>query len=138
METFPMLKVALLATTILVAASTAQAANVDLESGAAPVGAALCHPMQSMDLDCALRIADANGDGEISAAELASFVAPAPPVFVWTPLHPPRSTGLDFKDAATEPGSVLHATLDTDHSRRLLPALFALGALVILLRKRPV
>ncbi|MEO5689414.1 MAG: EF-hand domain-containing protein [Burkholderiaceae bacterium] len=133
-----MLKVALVSATILVAASAAHAANTDLESSAPAPVAAPCHPVQSMDLDCALRVIDANGDGTVSAAELASFATPAPPVVDWTPLRPPHSTGLDFKDAATEPASVLHATLDQDDSHRLIPALFALGALVILLRKRPV
>ena len=132
-----MLKVALMAATVLVTASAAQAANIDLDSGAAPAGAVPCHPVQTMDLDCARRVVDTNGDGTISAAELASFAAPAPPVVDWTPLRPPRSTGLDFKDAATEPGSVLPTSLDRDNSRRLIPALFALGALVVLLRQRP-
>ncbi len=132
-----MRKVALLAATVLVAVSTAMATNIDLETGAAPVADAPCHPMQSLDLACTIRVVDANGDGSISAAELASFATPAVPVVDWTPLRPPRSTGLDFKDAATESGSVLAATLEGDSSHRLIPALFALGALVILLRRRP-
>ena len=132
-----MLKVAFLAATLLVAASTAQAANIDLEASAAPAGASPCHPASSVDLDCAMRVIDANGDGTISAAELASFAAPPPPAIDWTPLRPPRSTGLDFKDAAAEPGTLLPATLDSDSSHRLIPALLALGALVILLRRRP-
>ena len=131
-----MIKVALLAATVLVAASTAMATNIALDSGAPPAGEASCHLVQSLDLGCALRIVDTNNDGTISAAELANF-ALAAPVIDWTPLHPPRSTGLDFKDAAIEPGSVLPATLDRNPSRPLIPALFALGALVVLLRKRP-
>jgi hypothetical protein len=131
-----MIKVALLAATVLVAASTAMATNLAFESGAPPLSEASCHLVQSLDLGCALRIVDTNNDGTISTAELASFAAGAP-VIDWTPLHPPRSTGLDFKDAAIEPGSVLPATLDRDTSHRLIPALFALGALVVLLRKRP-
>jgi hypothetical protein len=137
METFPMLKVALVAATVLVAASAAQAANIDPDSGATPASAVPCHPVQTMDLDCALRVVDANGDGTISPAELTSFATPAPPLVDWAPLHPPRSTGIDFKDAATEPVATLPATLDSDNSRRLIPALFALGALVLLLRRRP-
>ena len=135
-----MLKVALLAATVMVAASVsmsaAMATNIDLESGAAPAGGVPCHPVQSLDLACTVRIVDANGDGTISAAELAIF-ASAPAPVDWTPLHPPRSTGLDFKDAAIEPGSILPATLERDSSQRLIPALLALGALVILLRRRP-
>ena len=132
-----MLKVALLAATAMVAASMAMAGNIAVESGAPPAGDTPCHLVQAMDLGCALRIADASGDGTISAAELASLASPAP-VVDWAPLHPPRSTGLDFKDAATEPTSVLPATLDRDTSHPLVPALFALGAMVVLLRKRPV
>ncbi len=132
-----MLKVALLAATAMVAASMAMAGNIAVESGALPAGDTPCHLVQAMDLGCALRIADASGDGTISAAELASLASPAP-VVDWAPLHPPRSTGLDFKDAAIEPTSVLPATLDRDTSHPLVPALFALGAMVVLLRKRPV
>jgi hypothetical protein len=112
------------------------ATNIDVESGASPAIEAPCHVVQSLDLGCALRIVDANNDGTISAAELASLASPAP-VVEWTPLHPPRSTGLDFKDAAADPVSVLPVTLERETSHRLIPALFALGALVILLRKRP-
>ena len=132
-----MLKVALLAPTVLVAASMAMATNIALDTGAPPAGEAPCHLVQAMDLGCALRIVDTNNDGTISAAELASLASPAP-VVDWMPLRPPRSTGLDFKDAAIEPGSVLPATLDRDTSKPLIPALFALGAMVVLLRRRPV
>jgi hypothetical protein len=131
-----MIKVALLAATVLVAASTAMATNIAFESGAPPAGEAPCHLVQSLDLGCALRIVDTNNDGTISTAELANF-ASAAPVIDWAPLHPPHSTGLDFKDAAIEPGSVLPTTLERDASHPLMPALFALGALVVLLRKRP-
>jgi hypothetical protein len=131
-----MIKVALLAATVLVAASTAMATNIALESGAPPAGETPCHLVQSLDLGCALRIVDTNNDGTISAAELANFASVAPAID-WTSLHPPSSTGLDFKDAAIEPGTVLPVTLEHDTSHPLIPALFALGALVMLLRKRP-
>ena len=123
-----MLKVALLAASLLVAASismsAAKATNVDLEASASPAVDAPCRSAPSLDLACSLRVIDANGDGTISPAELASFAAPVAPT-------------LDFKDAATEPGSMLAATLERDGSHRMIPALFALGALVILLRRRP-
>jgi hypothetical protein len=137
MET-TMLKVALLAATVLVAASMARASNSAVGAGA-PLSndAPSCDLVQSLDLGCALRIVDTNSDGTISAAELAKLALPAP-VVDWAPLHPPRSTGLDFKDAAIEFGSVLPATLDRDTSHPLIPALFALGAMVVLLPKRPV
>jgi len=131
-----MLKVALLAATCLVAATTAHAANADSGSTATPAVAAPCSPLQSLELDCAMRVIDTNGDGTISAAELASLGAAAPPVVDW-PLHPPRSTVLDFKDAAAEPAYALPAGADGDPAHRLVPALFALGALVVLLRRRP-
>jgi hypothetical protein len=125
-----MLKVALSAAAVVVAASTAMATNIDLGIGAAPAGDATCHPIQSLDLVCSTHAVDA--DVTMSAAELASFSAP-PPSVDWTP----HATSLAFKDAATEPAAILPATLDSGSSRRLIPALFALGALVILLRRRP-
>lgn len=132
-----MLKVALSAAAVVLAASAAMAANIDLQGGTAAAGDVPCRPAQSLDLACTMRVIDANGDGAISGAELASFAAPAPSVIDWTPLHPPHGPGLDFKDAATEPAAILPATLDSDSPHRLIPALFALGALVILLRRRP-
>jgi hypothetical protein len=108
-----MLNVAWLAATVLVVASTAMASNLGSESGAA----------------CAL---DAGADGTTPAADLP------PPVVDWTPLHATPGPGIDFKDAAAEPGSVLPATLDRDTSHPLIPALLALGAMVVLLHKRPV
>ena len=130
-----MLKVALLAAAVVVAASTAMATNIAREPGTPPAGDVPCHSAQSPDLACTVRVIDANGDGAISAAELAGFAAP--PVADWMPLHPPHGTGLDFKDAATEPAPMLPTTLDRDGSRRLVPALLALGAMVVLLRRRP-
>ena len=128
-----MLKVALLAATVAMATSASPAAGVDL----APADDAPCHLVQSLDLACSARVIDADGDGTISAAELAGFATPSPPAIDWAQLHPPRDAGLDFKDAAAEPATVLSAKLDQDSTRRLLPALFALGGLVVLLRGRP-
>ena len=130
-----MLKVALLAAAVATASSASLATSVDL----APADDAPCHLVQSLDLACSARVidADADGDGTISAAELAGFATPAPPAIDWAQLHPPRDAGLDFKDAAAEPATVLSAKLDQDSTRRLLPALFALGGLVVLLRGRP-
>ena len=131
-----MLKIALFAAPVLVASTTAMAMNHDLEVAAAPAAGASCDLVSSMDLGCAMRVADSSGDGAVSAPELASLAGSAP-LIDWTPLRPLRSTGLDFKDAATDPGSVLPATLERETSHPLIPALFALGALVVLLRKRP-
>jgi hypothetical protein len=55
----------------------------------------------------------------------------------WTPLPPSRGAGLDFKDAATEPAPGPPPDTGGDARDRLIPALLALGALVVLLRKRP-
>jgi hypothetical protein len=131
-----MLKVALSAAGVVVA-SMAMATNIKLETGMAPASDVPCHSVQSLDLACTMRIIDASGDGTISTAELASLAAPAPSVIEWTPLHPPHGTGLDFADAAAEPTLMLPVTLDSDSPHRLIPALFALGALVVLLRRRP-
>jgi hypothetical protein len=131
-----MLKVALLVAAALATASLAIAANAVPVSVPLEVASA-CTAVLSLELDCAMRSIDFNGDGTISPAELVSFPALAPVAIDWTPLRPPRSTGLDFKDAATEPATMLSATRERDARHPFLPALFALGALVVLLRRRP-
>jgi len=132
-----MFKRTLLAVAI-VAASTTMAMTTDLDPGTPPVPAndAACHSTASPDAGCALRILDPNGEGASPATDLATLAA-APPALELTPPRPPRDTGLDFKDAATDSVSVLHASLDLDTRRPLIPALLALGALVVLLRQRP-
>ena len=138
-----MLKVALLASALLLAVSAATGANGVADSRVAPAAEASCHPGQSFDLGCAARVADADGDGDgtISATELAALavpLAPVAPIVDWTPLHPAHGTGLDFKDAAIEPGSVLPVPTAADGPQRLLiPTVLALAALVVLLRRRP-
>ena len=127
-----MVKAGLLATALVVAASTAAVEGVVFEPLATPGAAAPCQTAA-----CAARAADTDGDGTISPAELANLAVAPAPVADWTALHPASATGLDFKDAATEPGPVLPASLDSERSKPLIPALFALGGLVILLRRRP-
>ncbi len=127
-----MLKAGLLATALVVAASTAAVEGVVSEPLETPGTVAPCQPAA-----CAARAADTDGDGTISPAELANLALPPAPVADWPALRPAPATGLDFKDAAIEPGSVLAASLDSERSKPLIPALFALGALVILLRRRP-
>ena len=135
-----MFKGAFLAATLAIAASTSMAADLDGGAGAVatPADDAACGLVQSLDLACTTRVVDADGnvDGTLSAAELAGLAAPQPPSADWAPLRPQHSV-LDFKDAAAEPAPVLSAKLEHAGSRRLVPALFALGALVILLRGRP-
>ena len=132
-----MLKVALFATTLLAAASMATAESPVSETTVAPAAAASCQPGQSLEFSCAMRAVDADGNGATSAPELANLAVPIAPAPDWTPLHSAPGAGLDFKDAATEPGPVLPASLDRERPQPLIPALFALGALVILLRRRP-
>ena len=129
-----MLKTALLAAAVALAASAATATDTATDSAAEAVSAAAaggpCHPDQALEPACALRAADVDA----APAGLASPAAPEAAPF-WTP---PRPDGeLAFKDAATDSVSVLPASVDHDRSRRLAPALLALGALVILLRRRP-
>ena len=131
-----MLKVALIAAA-MTAASMADGGNVDAAARTPHVAPPACHSMQALEADCALRILDANGDGSISASELAGLAAPpSSPTFDWTPLSP-QAGGLDFKDAATNPDLAMPATLDHNGPPTILSALLALGALVMLLRKRP-
>ena len=131
-----MLKVALLATALLVAASTAAVEGAAFEPAATPAAAPACHPGPAPTLACAMRGVDTDGDGVISAAELANLAVPAP-VADATSLHAGQGAGLDFKDAATESGGMLRPSLDREHPQPLIPALFSIGALVILLRRRP-
>ncbi|MCK9687589.1 hypothetical protein [Scleromatobacter humisilvae] len=127
-----MLKVAMLATAVLAVASTGAIGIVASTKSAAPAAESRCHPGQPLDLACDLKGIDADGNGTISAAELAEFAMPAA-----TPLQPAPESGLAFQDAATEPGPVLPASLAPARPQPLVPALFALGGLVILLRRRP-
>ena len=129
-----MFKVALLAAAMAAAASTPTSTSPAFDPGPAGAGDVACRPGQALDLACSLRVADANGDGTVSPAELFALAVPPPSLVEVAPLH---GTGLDFKDAATEGGSILRGTPDRDRSQPLVPALFALGGLVLLLRRRP-
>jgi hypothetical protein len=135
-----MLKVALTASALLLAALLATAADGAVELVNVSATEASCHSGQPLDLGCAMRAVDADGDGTISAIELANLavpLVPATPIVDWTPLHSTHGTSLDFKDAAIEPGTVLPTAAEHELPQPLIPALFALGALVILLRRRP-
>jgi hypothetical protein len=129
-----MIKVALLAAAMAAAASTPTATSPAFDPVPAAASDAACPSGQSPDLACSLRIADANGDGSPSPAE--PFALAAPPASSADPT-PPHGTGLDFKDAVNDSGPILPATPDRDRSQPLIPALFALGGLVLLLRRRP-
>ena len=132
-----MMKVALLAAAAALAASAATAADPVADPVSTPTTPAdtPCRPGQPLELACALHVADAGSDAGAAPAALASLAPPVTTTFDWAP-RPPADK-LAFKDAATDAGSVLPASLDRDRSHRLAPALLALGALVILLRRRP-
>lgn len=132
-----MLKVALLATVVLLAASTAAVEMVSPEPAPSVAGTAPCHPDSPPTLSCIPRSIDADGDGTPATAELARLILPAAPIADWTLSHPAQDLGLDFKDAAADPGSVLSKSVDRDHPQPVIPAMFALGALLVLLRRRP-
>jgi len=130
-----MLKVAMLTTALLVAASTAAIEGAGVEPVATPAAAPPCRPGPAPTLACALR-GDADGDGVISAAELANLAAPAPAADAMS-LHAGQGAGLDFKEAAIESGGMLRSSLDREHPQPLIPALMSIAALMILLRRRP-
>jgi hypothetical protein len=124
-----MLNVALLAAAVALASTVAaDSTTAPATQAAAPCRAAGTAP----ELACPLHALEA--DPNAAPADIAALVPPAT-TGDWTP---PRSDdGLAFKDAATDTTSVLPASVDHDRQQRLLPALLALGALVILLRRRP-
>ncbi len=130
-----MLKVALLTAAVALAASTVTATDAVADAAATPAVPAetACRPGPAPELACALRAGEAEPDA--APADLASLAAPAPLSADW---ETPRSDGgLAFKDAAIDSASVLPAGVDPDRPQRLAPALLALGALVVLLRRRP-
>jgi len=128
-----MLKVALLAAAVVLATTAATATNTAVDSATTPTAPAdpPCRPGPTLELACALRAADA---GAAPAADLASVAAP-PAAVDWAP--PPSTEDLAFKDAAADTGSVLLAGVDRSRSQHLAPALLAIAALVVLLRRRP-
>ncbi len=128
-----MLKVAMLATAVFAAVSMGAIESVASTKSAGPTAESRCQPGQPLALACDMRAIDADGNGAISAAELAEFAVPSA---MSTP-QPVLENGLAFQDAATEPGPVLPASLAPARPQPLVPALFALGGLVILLRRRP-
>ena len=121
-----MLNVALL--TAGVALATTVAADSPI-APAAPATAA-CHASPAPVVACPPHAIESAVPGD-----LASLGASASPSDNWAPV--PADDGLAFKDAATDTASMLTAGADHTRPQRVLPALLALGALVILLRRRP-
>jgi hypothetical protein len=131
-----MFNVAMLTTALLVAASTAAVEGAAFEPATSPAAAPACHPAPAATLACPMRGVDADGDGVISAAELANLAVPTLAVDA-TQLRAGQGAGLDFKEAAIESGGILRSSLDREHPQPLIPALMSIGALMILLRRRP-
>jgi hypothetical protein len=131
-----MFKIALLATA-LVGLSSAAVEKTLPGPNEAPQSALACRAAPWAARACLPSSLDTDGDGAFSAAELANFASPPGLEADWTASTPEPDAGLDFKSAATEPRTVLLASLDRERPQSLVPALFALGALVILLRRRP-
>lgn len=128
-----MLKVALLAAAVALSTSATTATNTAVDPVTSPAAPAElpCHPDPALELACALHAV--TPDTAATPADLGG-VAPTPPA-TWPTLQP--GGDLAFKDAATDPGSVLLAGVDCRHPQRLLPALLAIAAMVVLLRRRP-
>lgn len=128
-----MLKVALLAAAVALSTTAATATNAAVDPVTSPAAPAElpCHPDPALELACALHAVAP--DAATAPADLGG-VAPASPA-TWPTLKPGGE--LAFKDAATDPGSVLLAGVDCRQPQRLLPALLAIAAMVVLLRRRP-
>lgn len=118
---------------MLIAATAATATPSNPAFDAASGADAACHLGQAADPACVPR---AVGDAAAPAPDELVAPAPAPSLFDAVSLHPPGN-GLNFQEAAADTGSVLPATVDRDQPPRLASALLALGALVVLLRRRP-
>ncbi len=131
-----MRKVALIAV-VAATASLTYAADADSTAIAASAVDPACHAATPLDTTCASRALDANGDGVVSPAEAAAFASSAASAPDWAPLRPPQHTGLDFKDAATEPQPPAPAPASRNGAPPLILALLALAALVVLLRRKP-
>lgn len=129
-----MLKVALLAAAVALSTTAGTATNTAVESATTPTTPAdpPCRPGPTLELACGLRAADAD---PAPAADLASVAAP-PATVDWAPLPQPAGD-VAFKDAVADTGSMLLAGVDRDRSQHLAPALLAIAAMVILLRRRP-
>ena len=127
-----MMKVAVLSIAMLAAVSTAATEGVASTKSARPTADSRCHRGQPLDLGCDVQAIDADDTGAISADELANLAAPAT-----MPLQPAAEADLAFQDAAAEPGPAVPPSLAHAKPQPLIPALVALGGLVILLRRRP-
>ena len=114
-----MFAAAVLACAPLVLASTPEPQAADIA----------CRATNTSGPACALRIADPV-DALVPPDASPGALADLPEAGA------PASTAIDFKDAALAP-AILASTRDRSDDKRLLPALFALLAMVILLRRRP-
>lgn len=127
-----MLKIALLAAAVALATTAATATNTAIDSATTPTAPAdpPCRPGPTLELACGLRAGDADA---APAPDLASVAAP-PAAIDWAPRP---ADDVAFKDAAADTGSLLLAGVDRRPSQHWAPALLAIAAMVVLLRRRP-
>lgn len=128
-----MLKAALLAAAVALSTTAATATNTAVDAATTPTAPVdpPCRPAPTLELACGLRAAEAD---TAPPADLASVAAP-PAAVDWAPQR--SGEDLAFKDVVADTGSLLLAGVDHDRSQRLAPALLAIAALVVLLRRRP-
>ena len=127
-----MLKIALLATPCMALASTAAVDSVASTRAAAATAACLPCAAGARGPPRPAARSTRTATARSPPAELASSRPPAPSRLL---ARRRRDAGLDFKDAATEHRLGAAASLDHAAPQPLIPALLALGALVVLLRE---
>jgi len=128
-----MLKVALLAAAVALSTTAATATNTAVDATTTPTARAdpPCRPAPTLELACGLHAADADA---APAPDIAS-VATSPAVVDWAPQQPAGDVA--FKDALADTGSMLLSSVGPHRSQPMGPALLAIAALVVLLRRRP-
>jgi hypothetical protein len=125
-----MFKPAVLVAAILACAPLVWAST---SAGDAPVAAPValaaepaCHAASALDAACPLHMGE--------QAEVAPLALPEPADLV---AGHPTGAGVEFKDAALAPAAtILASTREHDGSKPIVPALFALLAMVVLLSRR--
>lgn len=117
-----MIKPVVFAAAVLVCAPLVSASTSDTVLALAPaVGSEACHAA-ALDAGCSLHV----GDPSVPASLALAAAEPAEL----------SDTGLDFKDAAQAPSTIV-STHEHDSRKPLVPALMALLAMVVLLGRRP-
>ena len=124
-----MLKVAMLATALLVAVSTAAVEGVAFEPAAAPASRAVVPSRPGALAGVRRARVDADGDGTISAAELANLAAPpALAVDCDVAARRRKAPGSISRKPPSSPARVLRSSLDRERPQPLIPALVSHSA----------